>query len=130
MGAFQKFGVSFNICTIAEAGNFKFGMQLELAKAHHKNHNQCIKWAWPSVREAFKYLGFPLIFLQRPHCPLSVSGASCYTSTSNMAAVHHLNFLNMQFFTFVRFVPIICILEQNFVSDYCWPEIRLNRSVY
>jgi len=38
--------------------NFKFGMQLGLAKAHHKNHNQRKKWAWPWAIEAAKYLGF------------------------------------------------------------------------
>ena len=35
------------------------------------------KWKWPWAREAPKYWGFPLIFLQRPRCPLSVSGATC-----------------------------------------------------
>jgi len=36
------------------------------------------KWAWPWVREALIYFGYPLIFLQRPRCSLSVSGAFCY----------------------------------------------------
>jgi len=30
----------FNICATAEASNFKFGMLLGFAKAHHKNRNQ------------------------------------------------------------------------------------------
>ena len=29
-------GFPFNICAMAEASNFKFGMQLEFAEAHHK----------------------------------------------------------------------------------------------
>ena len=33
-------GFPFNISAAAEASNFKFGMQLGFAKAHHKNHNQ------------------------------------------------------------------------------------------
>jgi len=49
----------FNICAMAEASSFKFGMQLELAKAHHKNHIQRKKWAWLWAREAAKYVGFP-----------------------------------------------------------------------
>ena len=35
------------------------------------------KWTWPSVRKLLYIWGFPLIFLQRPRCPLSASGASC-----------------------------------------------------
>ena len=31
----------------------------QYAKAHHKNHNQRKKWAWPWAREAPKYVGFP-----------------------------------------------------------------------
>jgi len=34
------FGFPINICAMAEASNFKCGMQLGLAKAHHKYHNQ------------------------------------------------------------------------------------------
>jgi len=33
-------GFPYNICATAEASNFKFGMQLGFAKAHHKNHYQ------------------------------------------------------------------------------------------
>jgi len=36
----QILRVSFNIYATAEASNFKFGKQLWLAKAHHKNHQQ------------------------------------------------------------------------------------------
>jgi len=68
----------FNICAEAETGNFKFSMQLGFAKAHHKNHTQRKKWAWPWAREAPKYWGSPIKFLQWPPCPLSVSGASCW----------------------------------------------------
>jgi len=43
---------------MAEARDFKFGTQLGFAKVHHKTHPE-EKWAWPSVREAPIYLGFP-----------------------------------------------------------------------
>jgi len=43
------------------------------------------KWAWLWAREATRYLGFPIIFLQRLHCPLSVSGASCYAKLQNVS---------------------------------------------
>jgi len=66
----------FNIYTMAEVIHFKFGTQLGFSNAHHKPHPE-EKWAWPSVREASIYLGFPLILLQRSRCPFSVSGASC-----------------------------------------------------
>jgi len=33
-------GFPFNIFATAEASNFKFGMRLGLAKAHHKKHKQ------------------------------------------------------------------------------------------
>ena len=35
-GCSPKFGVPFNIYTIAEASDFKFGTQLGFAKTHHK----------------------------------------------------------------------------------------------
>jgi len=59
VGAPPNCGVPFNICTTAEASNFKFGLQLGFAKAHHKNHNQRKKRAWPCARKAPKYLGLP-----------------------------------------------------------------------
>ena len=87
----------FNIYTMAETSDFKFGTQLGFAKAHHKikpignsghgfglgelpkilqfHVNIYTMWAWPWVRDAPVYLGFP--FLQGPRWPLSVSGASC-----------------------------------------------------
>ena len=62
----------FNIYTMAEARDFKFGTQLGFAKVHHKT-TPCEK-----VGVALGYIwGFPLILMQRPRCPLSVSGASC-----------------------------------------------------
>jgi len=57
-GDLQNFGILYNISAAAEASNFKCGMQLGLAKTHHKNYNQRKKWAWPWAREAPKYLGF------------------------------------------------------------------------
>jgi len=35
-GSSQKFGGPFNIYTMAEASDFKFGTQLGFAEAHHK----------------------------------------------------------------------------------------------
>jgi len=46
----------FNIYTMAEARDFKFGTQFGFAKAHHKTTQE--KWTWPWVREASIYLGF------------------------------------------------------------------------
>jgi len=83
-----KFWVPFNICATTESSNFKFGMQLGLAKAHHKNHNQRKKGAWSCARKYPTYLGFPLIFL--PRCRLSVSGASCLTSGKGPRCIIHL----------------------------------------
>jgi len=40
-----------------EASNFKSGMQLGFARAHHKTTSKG-KWAWPWAREAPQYLGF------------------------------------------------------------------------
>jgi len=66
----------FNVYTIAEARNFKFGTQLGFAKAHHKT-TLGGKWAGPWAREAPRYFSSSLVFLQWPRCPLSISGASC-----------------------------------------------------
>ena len=54
-----EFGVLLNICATAEGSNFKFGIQLQFAKAHHKTMPRGKKWAWPWAREAPKYLEFP-----------------------------------------------------------------------
>jgi len=61
---------------MAEAIDVKFGTQLEFAKAHH--HTQRKTWSWPWLGKHPNIWGSPLIFLQRPRCPLGVSGASCY----------------------------------------------------
>ena len=84
LGELLKISVfPFNIFATAEASAFKFGTQLGFAKANHKTTPEK-KWAWSCIRKAPIYLWFPLIFLQRPRCPLSVSGASCsFTSIQN-----------------------------------------------
>ena len=51
----KNLGFPFNICAMAEASNFRFGMRLGFAKAHCTNHNQRKKWAWPWAREPPKY---------------------------------------------------------------------------
>jgi len=48
----------FNIYTMAEARDFKFGIRLGFAKTHHKPHPEDNR-AWPWVKEAPIYLGFP-----------------------------------------------------------------------
>jgi len=65
---------------MAEASDFKFGTQLGFAKAHHKTTPR------GKVGVALDYgssyiWGSLSIFLQRPRCPLSVSGASRYRLT-------------------------------------------------
>ena len=51
-------GFPFNIYTMAEARDFKFGTQLGFTKSHLKTTPR-EKWAWPWVREAPIYTGFP-----------------------------------------------------------------------
>jgi len=66
----------FNMYTMAEARDFKFGKQLGFAKPHHKRRQS--KSGRDHELEKLPYIwGSHLIFLQRPRCPLSVSGASC-----------------------------------------------------
>ena len=68
-------GFPFNICATAEASNFKFGAQLGIAKAHNKTRGKSGRGL--GLGELPNIWGSSLIFLQRPRCPLSVSGASC-----------------------------------------------------
>jgi len=60
----KTLGFPFNISATAEASDYKFGMQLEFAKAIIKSHSE-EKWAWPWARGASQNWGFPLIFVQR-----------------------------------------------------------------
>jgi len=76
-GAPQNLGFPFNIYTMAEATEFKFGTELGFAKPTIKPHPED-KLACPCVREAPKYLGFPFNIFATARCPLSVSGASCF----------------------------------------------------
>jgi len=56
-GAPQNFGSPFNISATAEASDFKFGIRLGFAKAHHKITPRG-KWAWSWAREAPKIMRF------------------------------------------------------------------------
>jgi len=47
---------------MAEASDFKFGIQLGFPRPTIKPHPEK-KWAWPWVREALIYLGFPFNIL-------------------------------------------------------------------
>ena len=83
-------GFPFNIYTMAGASDFKFGKQL--AKAHHKitpigKSGHCfglgqLPYIWVS----------PLILLQRPRIPLSVSGASCRLTSRFICKITNLHF--------------------------------------
>jgi len=73
----EIWGFPFNIYTMAEASDFKFGTQLGFAKAHHKitcrrkgRHGLGL-WKLPNIG------GSRWIFLQRHRCPVSISGACC-----------------------------------------------------
>jgi len=69
-------GFPFNICTTAEDTNFEFGIPLGFATAHHKNHNERKNGGGLGLGKLPNIWGFPLIFLQRLRCSLSVGGAS------------------------------------------------------
>ena len=73
-------GFPFNIHTMAEASDFKFGTKLGFAKAYHKITPIGKSVHGLGLGKLPYTWGSPLIFLQRPHCPLSVSGASCYNN--------------------------------------------------
>jgi len=65
------------VCATAEVSNFKVGIQLGLAKAHHENHTQRKRGRGLELGKLPYIWGSPSIFLQWPRCSLSVSGASC-----------------------------------------------------
>ena len=69
-------GSPFNIYTMAEASDFKFGTQLRFA--HHKITPIEKSGHGLGIGKLPYIWGSPLILLQRPRCPLSVSGASCF----------------------------------------------------
>jgi len=52
-GAPRNLGFPFNIFAMAEASDFKFGLQLGFTKAHRK------KWRWPWARGAPQNFGVP-----------------------------------------------------------------------
>jgi len=52
----QNLGVSVNISAMAEAGDFKFGMQLAFVKAHYKISPR-MQWAQRWARGASKFGG-------------------------------------------------------------------------
>jgi len=53
-------GFPINICATAKVSNFKFGMQLAFAKAHHKTTPRGkVGVAWPWAKEAANNLEFP-----------------------------------------------------------------------
>ena len=63
---------------MAEASDFKFGTQLGFPKAHHKITPRGKSGGGLGLGKLPQILGFAIIFLQRPRCPLSVSRAFCY----------------------------------------------------
>ena len=54
-----NFGVPFNISATSEASDFKFGMQLGFAKAHHKITPRGESGRGPELGELPKILGSP-----------------------------------------------------------------------
>jgi len=52
-------GFSFNISATAEASNFKIGMPLGFAKAHHKITPRGKRGSGLALEELFNILGFP-----------------------------------------------------------------------
>jgi len=54
----KMLGFPCKICATAEASNFKFGLQLGFAKAHHKNTQKKVGLALS--QERFQILGVPL----------------------------------------------------------------------
>jgi len=78
LGVLPKiWGVPFDIYTMAEASDFKFGAQLGFAKRRSVGLGKL-----PNI------WSFPLIFLQRSRCPLSVSGASCFMMCLGKPKLH------------------------------------------
>jgi len=59
-----KFGVPFNISATSEDIDFKLGMQLEFAKAHHKIPPRRKRGRGTGLGELPKFGVFPLIFMQ------------------------------------------------------------------
>jgi len=51
------------------------------------------KWAWPWAVVAPEYLQFLVIFIQRPRCLLSVSGATCLKGYGSVDAILPLKML-------------------------------------
>ena len=58
MGAPQNFGLPYNISATAGTRDFKFGMPLGFAKAHHKIPLE-ENWVWPWAGELPEIRGFP-----------------------------------------------------------------------
>jgi len=60
-GAPKNFGVSYNVSATAEASNFKIGMLLGFAKAHHKIPHRK-KWTWPCATGCPQSFGVSLYY--------------------------------------------------------------------
>ena len=84
----QNLRVPFDIYTMADASDFKIGAQLGFAKTHQKNHTQIKSRRSLDLGKLPNICRSPSIFLQRPRCPLSVSGASCLNSNSQLYLFH------------------------------------------
>ena len=112
-------GFPFNISVTAEASDFKFGTQFGFAKDDHKITTQGKSGRGLGLGKHPNIWGSPLIFPQRSHCPLSVSGASCSLWKSletqrTFAMNTELDALLMSFHTCV--ILRICRLSKLFVS--------------
>jgi len=57
-------GVPFNISATTEDGDFKIGMMVGFAKAHHKIPPRRKRGRGPGLGDCQRFGGFPLIFMQ------------------------------------------------------------------
>ena len=61
----ESWGFAFNISATAEPSDFKFGVRLGFAKAHHKITPRGKTEHGLGLGELPNFWGFPIIFLQR-----------------------------------------------------------------
>ena len=62
----------YDISLTAEASNFKIGTHLGFAKAHHETTPRGKSERGLGLVKLLNIWGSPLIFLERPRCPLCV----------------------------------------------------------
>jgi len=86
MGAPQTLEVSFNIYTMAEASDFKFGVQFRLAKTHHTITPIGKSGCGLGLEESPKILGFPFNI-----CATAKASNFKFGVQLGLAKAHHKN---------------------------------------